>query len=58
MTKEEIEAEIQDREKETNIQILQVDTWDKDQYISDKDIQSSQLERTHRAQLRVSFFQR
>ena len=58
MTKEEIEAEIQDQEKETNIRILQVDTQDKDQYISNKDIQSSQPERTHRAQLRVSFFQR
>jgi hypothetical protein len=38
--------------------MLQVDTWDEDQYISDEDVQSSQLERTHRAQLRVSFFQR
>lgn len=58
MTEEEMEAEIQDREKETNIRMLQVDTWDEDQYISDEDVQSSQPERTHRAQLRVSFFQR
>ena len=53
MTQEEMETEIQAREKEVNLRRTKADKWDEDQYISDIDPEEGGPSRTLRNQQRA-----